>query len=80
MKIEKHASPQVKFSTTYPVTIRDMQTLPLRSGHLDIKHAQRPKKNDGRKIVYYIKRVWAPRASKNSTLFESSQICWLDCN
>ena len=37
----------------FPTT--DMQTpSPLRSGHIDINDAQCAKKNDGRKISYYI--------------------------
>ena len=36
-----------------PVKIKDMQTLPLRSGHFDIKDAQSTKKNYGRKKVCF---------------------------
>ena len=36
----------------FPTT--DLQTLPLRSGHLDIKDTQCAKKNDGRKTSYRI--------------------------
>ena len=37
-----------------PVKIKDMQTLPLRSGHFDIKDAQYAENKDGRKNSFHI--------------------------
>ena len=70
-----------------PVTIKDMQTpLPLGSGHLDVKDAERAKKMMDVKFHILSCRVWAPCpkgafwAPKNSTSFKSGQICRVDWN
>ena len=40
---------------------KDIQSLPLRNGHLDIKDAQCDENKEGCKISYHVRALWASK-------------------